>query len=167
MRVAMVALALMAAGEVGATPPIMPAEPPPQPPVTAEALEWGQKLAARGDFHAVIGAMGQAQTEELVRDTPGLSAAERDRLRQVAQRRLSAMRSRLTRVVGEIYARRFSLEDLKAIVAFFESPAGRAYTGAFPRTLPEIATALQGIDFKREVLADFCRETGKGCSNPE
>lgn len=163
MRFLLSGLILLASG-AAATPPIMPG-PPPQPPVTAEALEMGQRMAASGDFHAIIGAMSQAQLEEIVRETPDLSEAERARLGEIGRRHVSEIRSRLTRDVGAIYARRFSVEEMRSIVAFFESPAGRAYRNALPRMLPEIGAAMEGIDLKRDMLADFCRETGKGCAN--
>lgn len=131
-----------------------------------ERTALGLRLARAGDFNAIVGAVGAAEIERLARETPDLSDAERDRLREVGRRRLEAGRERLLAAVGTTYGRRFTAEQLRAIVAFFEGPAGRAYTGALPGLLPEIAAAMQGVDLAAAVRADFCRETGKLCDRP-
>jgi len=122
-------------------------------------------MAAAGDFNAIVGAMGAAEIERLARETPDLTEAERDRLRAIGRARLAAGRARLLDAVGAIYARHFTTAQLGRIVAFLESPAGRAYTGALPRMLPEIAQAMQGHDLAAEIRAAFCRETGKLCAS--
>ena len=65
--------------------------------------------------------------------------------------------------MGDAYARYFTPVGLREAIDFFESPAGRAYVGALPQLLPQIAAAMQGIDLGGEVRARFCRETGKLC----
>ena len=73
-------------------------------------------------------------------------------------------RARMLATVGDIYARHFTARQLRAIIAFLESPSGRAYVGALPQLLPQIAAAMQGVDLGREIRAAFCRETGKLCA---
>ena len=126
----------------------------------------GRRLAAAGDFNAIIGAMGAAEVERIARETPELSEAERARLREIGRATLAVARIRLLDTVGAIYARHFTAAQLRAIVAFLESPAGRAYTGALPALLPEIAAAMQGRDLAADIRAAFCRETGKLCAPP-
>lgn len=150
-------LALCAAAPASAQP--ANAEP------GAEQLALGRRMAEAGDFNAIVGAMGEAQIERIAAAETALSEAERAQLRATARRVLANARGRLTAQVGLIYARRFTIEQLRAITAFLEGPAGRAYTGAMPRLLPEIAQAMQGIDFAAEVRAAFCRDTGKLCPN--
>lgn len=132
--------------------------------VGAEQAALGRRLAAAGDFNAIVGAMGAAEVERLARETPDLTDAERARLREIGGATFAISRARLLGTVGAIYARHFSAAQLREITAFLESPAGRAYTGAFPRMLPEIAQAMQGLDLAAEIRAAFCRETGKLCS---
>lgn len=142
-------------------------------PVTATAQDsagldperqaLGRRLAAAGDFNAIIGAMGEAEVERIAREATDLSDDERSRLREVGRRTLEAGRARLVDAVGAVYAGHYSLEELRAITAFFESPAGRAYTRAVPVTLPQIAAAAGGVDLGTDIRAAFCRETGKLC----
>jgi len=136
-----------------------------QPPGAGQAA-LGRRLAAAGDFNAIVGAMGAAEVERIARETPGLGDAERARLREIGRATLAAGRARLLDRVGAIYARHFTAAQLRGIVAFLESPAGRAYTGALPALLPEIAAAMQGRDLGGEIRAAFCRETGKLCAAP-
>jgi len=137
---------------------------PPEP--AAEQAALARRMAAAGDFNAITGAMGAAEVERIARETPDLSDAERARLREIGRATLAAGRARLLDSVGAIYARRFTEAQLRAIVGFLESPAGRAYVGALPGLLPEIAQAMQGVDLAAEIRAAFCHETGKLCPTP-
>ena len=132
-------------------------------PITGERAALGRRLAELGEFNAVTGAMGRAEVEAMARETPDLSDTERARLRAVGTQVLAAGRARVLAQVGNAYAREFTLQQLRAIVRFLASPAGRAYVGALPRVLPAIAAAMQGVDLHRDVRAQFCRETGKLC----
>jgi hypothetical protein len=147
---------------VAQTPAPAPAAAAPAPLSPAQAA-LGRRLAELGDFNAMIGAMGHAEIEGMAANTPDLTDAERARLRQVGERVLATGRARILDAVGNAYARHFSADQLRAIIAFLESPAGRAYVGALPQILPDIAAATQGIDLGRDVRAAFCRETGKLC----
>jgi hypothetical protein len=132
----------------------------------AAQVALGRRMAAAGDFNAIVGAMGAAEVERLARETPDLSEAERARLREIGRTTFAASRARLLDTVGAIYARHFTAAQLSGITTFLESPAGRAYIGAFPRLLPEIAQAMQGLDLAAAIRAAFCRETGKLCAPP-
>ena len=147
-----------------AAPPAVPATEAPAP--TPAQLALGRRMAEAGDFNAVIGAMGQAQAEQIAREAPDLSDPERARLHATALRVLAEQRARLLDRLAPAYARVYPPDQLAMIVAFLESPAGRAYTGGFPRLVPEIAAELEGFDFAREVRAQFCRETRKLCAEP-
>jgi hypothetical protein len=165
MHAAALAAALLAANAATTQPaPAPPAPPAAAPaPVTGERAALGRRLAELGEFNAVTSAMGRAEVEAMARETPDLSDAERARLRVVGAQVLAAGRARILARVGDAYAREFTLQQLRAIVRFLASPAGRAYVGALPRVLPAIAAAMQGVDLHRDVRAQFCRETGKLC----
>ena len=130
---------------------------------TAEQRAWGRRMAEAGDFNAIVGAMGAAEVDRMARETPGLTDAERDRLRVLGEAELGVGRAHILDQVAIVYARHFTLDQLRAITNFLESDTGRAYTGAIPTMLPEIATALQGADFGAAVRRSFCRETHKLC----
>jgi hypothetical protein len=132
-------------------------------PLPAAQAALGRRLAELGDFNAMIGAMGHAEIEGMAANMPDLTDAERARLRQVGERVLASGRARILGALGDAYGRHFTADQLRAIIAFLESPAGRAYVGALPQLLPEIAAATQGVDLGRDVRAAFCRETGKLC----
>jgi hypothetical protein len=160
---------LAAALALGAAPAAaQPAAPPPAPaqPLQPgpEQLALGRRMAAAGDFNAIVGAMGEAEIDRMARETPNLTEAERDRLRAVGEAELAVGRAHILDAVAIVYARHFTLEQLRAITQFLESDTGRAYTGAIPTLLPEVAAALQGMDFGAAVRRSFCRETGKLCA---
>jgi hypothetical protein len=158
MRTILLGLTLLACGGAAL------AQPAAAPAPSAAQVALGRRLAAAGDFNAIVGAMGAAEVERLARETPDLSDAERSRLREIGRATLAAGRARLLDAVGVIYARHFTAAQLGRIAGFLESPAGRAYTGALPRMLPEIGQAMQGRDLAAEIRAAFCRETGKLCA---
>lgn len=160
-------LVILAALALGTTAPGI-AQPPSAPAPSAiqpgpEQLALGRRMAAAGDFNAIVGAMGEAEIDRMARETPNLSAAERDRLRAVGAAELAVGRAHILDAVAIVYARHFTLDQLRAITAFLESDTGRAYTGAIPTLLPEVAAAVQGMDFGAAVRHSFCRETGKLC----
>jgi hypothetical protein len=47
-------------------------------------------------------------------------------------------------IAAQIYVKQMSEPDLKAAVAFFESPAGKKYVETQPAFLTEVVTAMQG-----------------------
>ncbi|MBA3810931.1 MAG: DUF2059 domain-containing protein [Caulobacteraceae bacterium] len=134
----------------------------PAPPEN-DALALGRQLADTGDFQALLKTGAEVQIGELQRDTPGLSAADKEQVARIGRATMEAARARIVEKLGAVYARAFGLPDLKAMVAFFASPAGKAYAGRYATTLPELAKTLQGFDFKRETLRAVCSETRKAC----
>lgn len=145
-----------------ATPARAQEEPQPDP----AQLALGRRLAEAGDFNAVIGAMGAAEIERVAAEAD-LDDAGKARLRETGARVLATARAALIERVAPIYAAAYPPDQLAAIVAFLESPAGRAYSGGFPRLVPALAQALQGYDFAGEVRAAYCRETGQLCAAPQ
>lgn len=113
-----------------ATPARAQEEPQPDP----AQLALGRRLAEAGDFNAVIGAMGAAEIERVAAEAD-LDDAGKARLRETGARVLATARAALIERVAPIYAAAYPPDQLAAIVAFLESPAGRAYavgTGARP-----------------------------------
>jgi hypothetical protein len=59
----------------------------------------------------------------------------------------------MVNIAAQIYVKQMSEQDLKAAVAFFESPAGRKYVETQPAFLTEVVTAMQG--WKGKISTDM------------
>ena len=128
-----------------------------------EALALGRKLAETGTLASLLPMIQQKETEELVADNPGLSAAEKDRLRATARRVYEKGRKRLMDAEAIAYAKRLSIRDLRAAVSFQSSPAGRRARAAMPGVIGDTMKSVGNMDFKGDVRAAYCKETGKLC----
>ena len=128
-----------------------------------EALALGRKLAETGTLASLLPMIQQKEAEELVADNPGLSAAEKDRLRATARRVYENGRKRLMDAEALAYAKRLSIRDLRAAVSFQSSPAGRRARAAMPGVIGDTMKSVGNMDFKGDVRAAYCKETGKLC----
>ena len=129
---------------------------------TAEAKKLGRELAEAGTLAAMLPLIQAKETEELVAQSE-LSDADKAALRVTAKRVYEVGRDRLLSATGKAYAERLSVEDLRTLVTFEQSDAAKRYRGAMPGA---IAAAMQGVgqmDFKKDVRAAFCKESGKLC----
>lgn len=131
------------------------------PSADAEAL--GRRLAAVGAFQTMLPMVAKKETEEMIAAHPDLSPAERDRLRAVARGVMERGSARIAAGIGHEYAATLSLDDLKALVAFNESPVAQRYRSAMPAVTMKGLAAAGQIDFKGDVAKAFCAETGKLC----
>lgn len=127
----------------------------------AEAL--GQRLAKAGTLASIAPALMAKETEELVTDNPDLKPEERDRLRATARRVAAQDIDKLTTALGQAYAGKLSVEDLKVLVAAAESPAAQRRRAIEPAALAAAMTSIGKLDFKGDTIAAFCAETGKLC----
>ena len=130
---------------------------------SAEALRLGRQLAETGTLATVLPLVQQKETEELVAAHPELSAAGKDLLRSTAQAVYRQGRDRLMQAEAVSYARTLSISDLRSAVAFQNSPSGKRYRAAIPQVIADTMRQLGRMDFKGDVLAAYCRETGKLC----
>lgn len=92
-------------------------------------------------------AMLPVVAEQAARQSPSLTAEDRqaivDIVRSVIRERM--MPQMIERMVP-LYAQTFSIEELKGLVAFYESPVGRSITDKLP------ALAPKGAEITRELL---------------
>ena len=128
-----------------------------------EALRLGRQLAETGTLATLLPMIQQKETEDLVADHPELSAAEKDRLRAVAKSVFERGRDRLMDAEAHAYAKRLSIRDLRAAVSFQSSPAGRRTRAAMPGVIGDTMKSVGKMDFKGDVRAAYCTETGKLC----
>jgi hypothetical protein len=131
---------------------------------SAEALALGKELAAHGTLAALLPMMEVKEVGELVADHPDLSAADQAKLRVAADQVFQGGRDRILTAEGTAYARTMSVEDLKAALGFYRSPAGGRFEAALPKVIGETATNMGKVDFKGDVLAAYCKQTGKLCA---
>ena len=130
---------------------------------SAEALRLGRQLAETGTLATILPLVQQKETEELVAAHPELSAAGKDLLRSTAQAVYRQGRDRLMQAEAVSYARTLSISDLRSAVAFQNSPSGKRYRAAIPQVIADTMRQLGRMDFKGDVLAAYCKETGKLC----
>ena len=134
-----------------------PAAPPP------EAAELGREVALNGVFANLFPMIGKKKIEELIASHPELTAADRDALRKVGDGWIVATLAAMSGVMGGEYARTMSVDDMKAMLAFARSDAGKHWQAAEPGAITAVMKQLDGVDFEGEVSAQFCRDTGKLC----
>ena len=130
---------------------------------SVEALRLGRALAETGTLATLLPLIQQKETDELVSAHPELDVSDKARLRQTAERVYRDTRERLMEVEARGYARRLSLADLRAAVEFQNSPAGKSYRSAIPAVVVDTMQLIGKMDYKGDVLAAYCRETGKLC----
>ncbi|PAX07802.1 hypothetical protein [Sphingomonas lenta] len=134
---------------------------------SAEALSLGEEVARSGTLASIAPAIAAKDTEDLVAEHPELSEGERAELRKVGASTFAAGSARLYAAMGEEYARRLSIEDMRAVLAFNRSPAAARYRAA---ELPAIAAAQakmgRDMDLKNGIRTAYCKQTGKLCPKP-
>lgn len=132
---------------------------------STEALRLGKELAQHGTLAALLPLMKAKEVEELVAAHPELDDAGKAKLRTTADQVFEIGRDRILGATGAAYARMMTVSDLKAAVAFYRSPAGRRFQAALPNVIAGAAKDMGKLDFKGDVLAAYCKETGKLCGN--
>ena len=129
-----------------------------------EALALGRELAEHGSLAALLPLIQAKETDDLVASHPQLSRSEQLTLRAVAARTYQAGRERLMAATGRAYAERLSISDLRRLVAFEKTAAAGRYRAAMPAAIAATIRAVGPMDFKGDVLKEFCKETGKLCA---
>jgi hypothetical protein len=85
-------------------------------------------------------------------------------LRATAHRIYLGGRERLMQATAKAYADKLSLGDLRVIAAFWKSPAGQSYRASIPAVIAATVESVGDMDFKGDVIAAYCKETGKLCA---
>lgn len=130
-----------------------------------EALRLGRELAETGTLATVLPLVQRKEADELVAAHPELSAAGKDLLRSTAQAVYQQGREKLMQAEALSYARTLGINDLRAAVAFQNSPSGKRYRVAIPKVIADTMQAIGKMDYKGDVLAAYCKQTGKLCAN--
>jgi hypothetical protein len=130
---------------------------------STEAQDLGRRLAARGTLATLAPMLIEKDTAELATEAGTLTDTQKAKL-QALSRDLGAKGvERIVAAIGSAYATKLSLDDLRTLVAQAEHPAAARRRAVEVPALVEAMTAIGQIDFKKDLAAAFCKETGKLC----
>ena len=131
---------------------------------SAEALALGRQIAEAGTMASFIELVQAKETDELVEAHPELGDADKIKLRATAKTVYRSGRERLMQATARAYAERLSVADMRDVVAFQKSRAGQSYRGAIPAVIAATVESVGEMDFKGDVTAAYCEQTGKLCA---
>ncbi|MEH3118724.1 MAG: DUF2059 domain-containing protein [Methylorubrum populi] len=132
----------------GSAPPQAPApEPEPSPSHLALAREVMLSSGIARSFDAIIPTMAEQIRKNAV-TRPDLAKDLDEVLKSLAPE-MDMQKQRLITIAARIYAKRLSEDELKDIVAFFRSSAGKRYVETQPQILDDMVGAMQ--DWTQEV----------------
>jgi hypothetical protein len=129
-----------------------------------EALRLGQEIAHSGTLAALLPLIKQQQVQEVIAAHPELSAADQARLRATAERVFATGSNRIFESEGRAYAVNLSIGDLRKVAAYYRSGAARHMQAALPKVIMSTMESMKGADFKTDLQAAYCKETGKLCA---
>src|SRR5439155_1415700 len=127
-------------------------------------LARGRQIAEHGALARLLPLMHAKETDELVAAHPELNPKDKAKLRETADLVFETGREKLMEVEAAAWADYLSVPDLRAIVAFQRSKVGRRYDRSTPGVITMTMQSIGQIDFKADVLAAYCKETGKLCA---
>lgn len=133
---------------------------------TAEAEALGRRVAESGTLASLFPLLIAQDTEELVKQHSELDDAGKAKLRATATATAKAALDRLFGTMGHEYAKRLSVADLKALVAFNEGPAAKAWRAAEPQVIIAAKTTIDGFDLRKESWDAYCKSPGVKCPAP-
>jgi hypothetical protein len=167
-------LFILAAAGLQTTAPPAPAPTPapvsapaPAAAPSAEAEALGVEVAKSGLFVTLLPAMTPKEIDDIVKEHPELTAADKDALRAAGDAETKAVLDKLVGVMGHEYAKSMSVEDMKAVIAFGRSEASKRWHAAEPAAMAASLKQLDGFDFKARVSARLCKSNGKLCPATE
>jgi len=153
MRRAILALLLIAASLPVqlARAQINPA-PPPAPENLAAARELIVVMRATDQFKAVLPTILQNMKAAVVQNRPEMEK-NYDAMAPLLAQAANARVSELTEQMAQIYARHFSVDEMKQLAAFYQSPIGQKLLAEQPAIARE--TMAAGQQFGRALALDI------------
>lgn len=157
LSVAAALLALVAVPAFAQTPPAAPSTPAapaipapvpalPQPDVPPEKLAVARQVVEGSgmsrSFDPMVPQLEEQIPMVITRSRPELGKDVAVVLTQL-QPEFDKKSTEMLDIAARIYARRMSMDDLKATAAFFQSPAGMHYKDSQPLMLDELVLAMQ------------------------
>jgi hypothetical protein len=129
-----------------------------------EALRLGREIANAGTLATLLPKIEQQQVGELISAHPELTASDQARLRATADQVFTDGRERLLDGEARAYARNLSVQDLQVIAQFHRTAAAKRLQAVLPKVIESTMAAMQGLNFKADVVAAYCKDTGKLCA---
>ncbi len=130
-----------------------------------EAERLGRELAASGSIEVILPIIAAKETDEVIAQHPELAANDQELLRQTGQKVAVEGRNKLIYAFGHQWALALKITDLRALVAFNKTAAATHYRSLMPAVTLGALQTLGKLDFKRDLAAAFCSQTGKLCSH--
>jgi len=129
---------------------------------TPEQLQLAQQAIAASKsnvgFDDILPVIAEQTKGLFIRSNPALAGDIEEVTQQVAIQLVSTRR-KLDRTIQEVWARRFSNEELQAIIAFYKSPAGSKLADLSPELLAlSVGAAKQWSDELSTQLVTRVRE---------
>jgi hypothetical protein len=153
--------AVLASG--GVTPALAQAAPAPgAAKVSPRSAELVRRMyrAVHIDttMDAMMASMMPAMTEEMTRRTPGITDEQRRLINEVVQDVMHDATPKILDRLIPAYAATFTDEELKAVVDFYESPAGVAIVTKMPLMAPRTAELMREMmpEIETEMVTRFC-----------
>ena len=128
-----------------------------------EAIALGRQIAEAGTLGAVLPLMQVQEADQLVAAHPDLSVEEQAALRAIAKQVYEVGYARIMDAEGRAWANELGIDELRAVAAFQQSAAGKTYKAALPKVIGVSVKSLGELHYKEDVLAAFCKRTGKLC----
>lgn len=139
---------------------------PPASAPTAEAEALGLRLARTGTLGTLLPMLIAKDTDELVAEHKELGLRDAAKLRAVAAETGRSTTDRAMAVEGHAYAGLLSVAELRALVAFGESPVAARQRSVQPQVIAATVAGLAGFDFKKQALAAYCNNNANPCATP-
>jgi uncharacterized protein len=148
---------------IGLTDPSAAQHPaPPTPAALATAEELLRALGTEKQFEAVLPMMMGQMRQVIVQANPSASK-DIDEVLGALSTKFSARKSDIIPLSAQVYARRLSVDDMKAMTAFFKTPAGARFVETMPQLTQESMMVGQqwGRKLGEEVERDLRQELSK------
>jgi hypothetical protein len=129
-----------------------------------EAERLGRELAASGSIEVIMPMIAAKETEEVIADHPELGDKDKALLRQTGQKVAIAGRDKLVNAFGHQYALALKVSEIKSLVAFNRTAAAKKYRRVMPQVTFAGLASIGKVDFKADLTAAFCAQTGKLCT---
>lgn len=141
----------------GGTPPAAAAAPAFAPSHMAAAVEAVAATRTSRGVEDVLPMMAQRIQSQFIRVRPDLSRQITDVVDEVALK-LAARRADIDLEIARVWAKSFTEAELKAITAFYKSPAGVKIAEMGPQVNAEVMQAVRGwSDRLNQELAEASR----------
>jgi hypothetical protein len=139
---------LLAAPAAALSQPAAAAHTAPSANPEAEALvrRYLAAVHTERNIDTLEAAMLPVMVEQFGREHPNVSAEQRQMIVEVVRKVMREKGTpKLIEAMIPIYASTFTIEELRALVEFYESPVGRSVTDKMPTLAPKAAEATRAI----------------------